>query len=434
MPGYIIVGAQWGDEGKGKIIDILAKQADRIVRSQGGNNAGHTVIIGQEEYKLHLIPSGILHSHAKCAIGAGVVIDPQVLLSEIEGLKKRGIPLEKRLGISPLAHVIFPYHRLYDQLLEERKGERSIGTTGRGIGPCYADKALRIGIRMEEILHPKIFSDLLRSNLALKNEELEKIFGYPPLSFEEIFEDYSRMAQALAPYAAPIEREIYEALQQGESVLFEGAQGTFLDTTFGTYPFVTSSSTIAAGVCLGAGIGPRQIDHTLGVVKAYTTRVGKGPLPTELSEQENFLNHSNARELGTTTQRKRRIGWFDSVLVKTAARLNGLDAIALTKLDILDSLEQISICTGYSIDGKVVDYLPSLPEEMERAKPIYETLPGWQEPTSDIKTIEALPKNARGYLERIEELIQTPISILSVGPEREQTIMVKNPFDRIYAA
>lgn len=430
MAAVIVVGAQWGDEGKGKIIDILTADARHIVRAQGGNNAGHTIMIGSEEYKLHLVPSGILHSDTMCYIGAGTVLDPQVLLQEIEGLVSRGITVENRLLISPAAHVIFPYHQVIDKLMEQRKGSLSVGTTGKGIGPCYADKANRLGIRMEELIHPASFQKTLEKILAIKNEEITKLYGAPALSLDQIYESYSRYAKALAPFVGHVEGHIYSALAAKENILFEGAQGTFLDLSHGTYPFVTSSNTIAAGICAGAGIGPNRIDHVLGVVKAYTTRVGNGPMPTEITDEEAFLDHKQAREFGTTTGRKRRVGWFDAVLVRQAAQLNGFDSMAITKLDILDQLSEIKICVAYDLNGKQCNSLPSLASDLQQVKPIYETMAGWQSPTADITRYDLLPKNAQKYLKRLESLCHTPLSMVSVGPERERTLQLTNPFRR----
>lgn len=428
MPSVIVVGAQWGDEGKGKIIDILTSKAKHIVRSQGGNNAGHTVIIDKEEYKLHLIPAGALHPDTICYIEAGTVIDPEVLLQEIKGLEARGIKLKNRLWISPAAHILFPYHRMIDQLLEKKKGERFVGTTGRGIGPCYADKANRLGIRMGELIRADLFGKILTSVLAIKNDELEKLYGAERLQYDELFATFTGFAEALKPYVSQTEDTIHTAIENGENVLFEGAHGTFLDITTGTYPFVTSSNTIASGIATGAGVGPSRIDHTIGVIKAYTTRVGNGPLPSEAKENEQFLNHQEAREFGTTTGRKRRIGWFDAVLAKTAVRLNGLQSLALTKLDILDNLSEIKICVAYSINGKTQTTFPPIAEDLALISPIYETLPGWKTTTTNIKSYEDLPKPAQDYLKKIETLCGIPISILSLGPERERTIIIKDPF------
>lgn len=428
MPSIIVMGAQWGDEGKGKIIDLLTSEAKHIVRAQGGNNAGHTVIIGEEEYKLHLTPSGILHPHTQCYIGAGTVIDPEVLVFEMNTLETRGINLSNRLWISPAAHIIFPYHRQLDLLLEKKKGPRSVGTTGRGIGPCYADKANRIGIRLAELIHPEIFPTLLKSALELKNEEITQLYKSTPLSYEEILSEYTRYANHLKNYVANVEEIIENALDSNEPILFEGAQGTFLDTTFGTYPYVTSSNTTAGGICTGAGVGPTSINHTLGVIKSYTTRVGLGPLPSEVNEDEEFLDHYEAREFGTTTRRKRRIGWFDAVLARTSAKINGLNSLAVTKLDILDHLETIKICTAYDINGTRVERLPYLTEEQDAVTPVYESLRGWKTPTKDIRVFEDLPLEAKEYLRRIEKITGVPLSMVSVGPERDQTIMLQNPF------
>lgn len=428
MPNVIVVGGQWGDEGKGKVIDLLTSKAQHIVRAQGGNNAGHTVIIGEEEYKLHLIPSGILHTHTQCYIGAGTVIDPEVLAFEMNTLQSRGIDLSGRLWISPAAHIIFPYHRKIDLLLEKTKGPRAVGTTGRGIGPCYADKANRLGIRLAEMIHPEIFPKLLKSTLEIKNEEITKLYGAEPLSYEEIFSEYTRYANHIKSHVANVEEIIEQALDANEPILFEGAQGTFLDTTFGTYPYVTSSSTLAGGICAGAGVGPSHINHTLGVIKAYTTRVGLGPLPTEVTDDEEFLNHYDAREYGTTTRRKRRIGWFDAVLARTSAKLNGFNSIAVTKLDILDNLDTIKICIAYDINGNRVERLPYLAEEQEEAVPIYESMPGWKTSTADVRNFDNLPVEAKNFLKRIETLSGTTLSMVSIGPERDQTIILQDLF------
>ena len=427
MPSVIVVGTQWGDEGKGKVIDLLAEQADYIVRSQGGNNAGHTIVVKGEEFRFHLIPSGILYPHTQCFIAGGTVIDPKVLLEELRGLKERGIALGDRLRISPFAHVIFPYHRILDKLYEERKGDQAIGTTGRGIGPCYADKANRTGIRMCELVEPELLKKKLHFTLSLKNQELQALFQQPPLEFDEIFREYSAYGKQLASYLGEVEKVIARACRQNKNVLFEGAHGTLLDLTFGTYPYVTSSSTISSGVSGGAGIGPSRINHTLGVVKAYTTRVGAGPLPSALTEQEKglFLDNATAREIGTTTGRNRRIGWFDACLVRHAACLNGMDSLALTKLDVLDSLKEIKICTGYRLRGQLLDSPPPLIEDLEKVEPVYETMPGWNRSTTEITAYNQLPKEAIRYVERICELVNTSLSILSFGPARERTLFIQ---------
>jgi adenylosuccinate synthase len=426
MPQVILIGAQWGDESKGKVIDILTSQAKHVVRAQGGNNAGHTVIVGGEESKLHLIPAGILHPHTTCYIGAGTVIDPEVLIQEIECLQSHGLNVKGRLWISPSAHIIFPYHRLLDQLLEQKKGERSVGTTGRGIGPCYADKASRLGIRMGELIRPDIFGKVLKSVLALKNEEL-KLFGVEKITYEELHKKYSQLAELIKPFVSAVEEQLIEAIHKNENTLFEGAQGTFLDISHGTYPYVTSSNTIAGGICAGAGIGPTYIDHTMGVVKAYTTRVGNGPLPTQV-EEDQFFDHQMTREYGMVSGRKRRVGWFDAVLVKTAVNLNGINSIAVTKLDLLDEFETIKICVGYQIHGVRVDHVPCLTEDLEKIVPIYETLPGWRSSTKHVTSYEELPEQAKNYLKRIEVLCGAPLSMVSVGPQREKTILLNDVF------
>lgn len=426
MPSVIVVGAQWGDEGKGKIVDILTSDAKHVVRAQGGHNAGHTIMISQDEYKLHLIPSGILRSHTKCYIGAGTVIDPEILIGEINFLESRGVEIKGRLWISPAAHIIFPYHRQLDIALERNKGERTIGTTGRGIGPCYADKANRIGIRMGELVRGDVFDKVLKSVLEFKNEELIKLYGLEPFSFEAIFRQYSQFAAILESYVANVEEVINDAIDAKENIIFEGAQGTFLDITSGTYPYVTSSNTIAGGICSGACVGPTRIDHTLGVVKAYTTRIGNGSLPTEVDERDVFLTHIELKE--GSFLRKRRIGWFDAVLARTAVRLNGFDSLAVTKLDLLDGLETIKICVGYEIEGVVSHCLPFVSDDLEKIVPIYETLPGWKAPTSEIVNFEELPLNAKNYLKRIEALCGVPISIISIGKERDRFILLQDLF------
>jgi len=428
MSGLIVVGVQWGDEGKGKIIDLLSAQADWIVRAQGGNNAGHTVVIGQEEYKLNLIPSGIFNPQAFCAIAAGTVIDPAVLLAEIEQLEKRNIQVKDRLWISPGAHLILPYHKQIDSLQEKKKGKLAVGTTGRGIGPCYADKANRIGIQVGQWIDSELFSALLNHILPLKNEEIVKLYGGDPIDYASLLKDYSQMAKKLNPFVKPFELDLHKALEGRENVLFEGAQGAFLDNTHGTYPFVTSSSTLSAGICMGAGVGPVSIGHVLGVVKAYTTRVGNGPFPTELKEHELFLNHHEAREFGTTTGRRRRVGWFDAVMARTGVRLNGIQSLALTKLDILDSVDELKICTGYTLGSKTVKFMPALTSELEKVVPFYESMPGWKSSTRGIRDPGELPREARAYLKRIEQLCGVPISILSMGPGREDTLIIKDLF------
>ncbi len=422
MPCLIVIGTQWGDEGKGKLIDLLASRASCIVRSQGGNNAGHTVLVGEAEYKLNLIPSGILYPHTQCYIAAGTVIDPEVLLGEIEGLEKRGISVRGRLWISQAAHLILPYHRLLDKCMEERKGKLAVGTTGRGIGPCYADRVHRVGIRMGDFVHPERFVDQLTALLPLKNEELQKIYQQPPLDLQELLQKYQTFAERLRPLVNDTEAAIFKAVEARETVLLEGANGVCLDITLGTYPYVTASNTVAGGIITGAGLGPKAVDTILGVVKAYTTRVGYGPLPTELPSEENFVDPLKGREIGTTTGRRRRIGWFDAVVVRRAVRLNSIDVLALTKLDILDKLETIKICTEYRLDGQQIDDMPQSIHDLARVEPIYEEVPGWRTSTQDIARYADLPINARRYVERLEEICGVPIPIISVGPERHRTL------------
>ncbi len=423
----VIIGMQWGDEGKGKIVDLLSENAGHIARAQGGNNAGHTIVASNKEFRFHLVPSGILYPHTKCYIGGGTVLDPASLLSEIEELKKRGVPNVKRLYISLYAHIVFPYHQLLDQLSEKQKGGSAVGTTGKGIGPCYVDKVNRCGIRLGDLLDESSFQMKLQNNVHLKNRELEKLYNHPPLDWEPIFESYVKYAKELAPFGAPVEELLYEASLNGEKILYEGAQGALLDITFGTYPFVTSSCTLSGGIPAGVGMGPSKIDCVLGVVKAYTTRVGNGPLPTELSAEElaRFPDHLASREVGTTTGRKRRIGWFDAFMVRHTVCLNGADSLALTKLDILDALDEIRICTGY----KGCKTFPVSIDAFARAKPIYEIHPGWKKKTSDVQVYDDLPHNARAYIRRIEELCGIPVSILSHGPEREKTLWLDRFFN-----
>lgn len=427
--GLIVVGVQWGDEGKGKVIDLLSEKADVVVRAQGGNNAGHTIIVGGKEYKFHLIPSGILYPHIMCYVTGGTVIDPAVLVKEIQALESQGVNLHRRLKISSYAHVVLPYHRLLDELYEEQKGKLAIGTTKKGIGPCYSDKAHRVGFQLGELTRKDVFAEHLKEILKWKNNELEALFKRKPFLFEEIFQEYLEYGSKLAEYICDgVEAEVASALNQKKKVLFEGAHGTFLDATYGTYPFVTSSSTLAAGVAAGAGIGPSRIGHVLAVVKAYNTRVGNGPLPTELSEEEKrcFMDNVAAREIGTTTGRSRRLAWFDGPLVRQAVALNGVDSMAIMKLDILDSLAEIKVCVAYKVKGKVVDRPPALTQDWSLIEPIYETLPGWQTPTSSITRFEDLPVNAKHYLKKLEELCGCSISIVSVGPERTKTIFMRD--------
>lgn len=431
MPGIIVIGTQWGDEGKGKIIDLLSKKADIVVRSQGGNNAGHTVISQGKEYKFHLIPSGVLYENVICCITGGVVIDPPSLVKEITSLEEKGICLTGRLFISSFAHLILPYHRQLDLLYEEARGSFSVGTTGKGIGPCYADKANRIGIQLGEMLDFSKGMEHIKHVISMKNRELVNVFQQPPIDFLSMEIEWKACIDKLRPYIShTVEKKVEEAIRQNKKVLFEGAHGSYLDLTFGTYPYVTSSSTIAAGVLAGAGIGPSSIDHIIGVVKAYTTRVGNGPLPTALSEEDEgcFLNNVEAREIAVTTGRKRRMGWFDAPLVRNSLRLSGVNSIAVMKLDVLDVLEEIKICVGYKLDGKNLDTPPAMTSDWARLEPVYEIFPGWKQSTKEIHRYEDLPLQAKEYLKKIESLCSCPISYISYGPEREKTLCLETLF------
>lgn len=416
----VVIGAQFGDEGKGKMIDYLSAEADMVVRSQGGNNAGHTILVGDTEYKLHLIPSGILHAHTQCILGGGLVINPRVLVEEIATLEQAGITVKGRLWISPYAHVILPYHELLDGYSETSKGGSSIGTTRRGIGPCYADKVNRTGIRMGDLLAPERLTELVTRNSHATQQAIKC-----ELSIDAILKSYLGYGEILKKYIKDdCEIMIDDAIREKKRVLFEGAQGTFLDNTFGTFPFVTSSSTLAAGVCGGAGIGPSRIEGCIAIVKAFTTRVGNGPFVTEIDPAECPIENEKGREVAVTTGRKRRIGWFDAVLVKTAIRLNGAQEIALTKLDVLDLLETIKVCVGYMYKGKQYDQIPALCSDLNEVTPVYEEWQGWCMPTNQIKQFDALPEQAKQYIKRIEQLCNASVRFVSVGPEREQTIRV----------
>ena len=428
MSNIVIVGTQWGDEGKGKIVDLLAEYADIVVRFQGGNNAGHTMVVDGKQFISHLVPSGILQKK-RCIIGNGLVVDPEVLIEELDKLKTMGInPGPDELMISEKAHVIMPYHKSIDLAREKKKGDKKIGTTGRGIGPAYEDKATRRGIRFVDLIDLEVFKEKITTILEEKNFYLKNYLSAETLDPEVIIEQYTQYAQRLAPHVTNISVAINEAIKDGKQVLFEGAQGTHLDIDHGTYPFVTSSNTIAGNACNGAGVGPKEISGVIGIVKAYTTRVGRGPFPTELFDKTGDFIQEKGAEFGATTGRKRRCGWLDTVILKNAVRLNGLTGITITKLDVLGSLKSLNICTAYEFEGKVVKDFPASLKVLADCKPICETLPGWSEDISGIRKIEDLPENARNYLKRIEELIETPIDIISIGPGREETIVIKNPF------
>lgn len=428
MSNIVIVGTQWGDEGKGKIVDLLAEYADMVVRFQGGNNAGHTMVVEGEQFISHLVPSGILQKKT-CLIGNGVVVDPSVLLEELDKLNNKGIDVGPNLlKISEKAHVIMPYHKQIDLARERMKGDQKIGTTGRGIGPCYEDKASRRGIRFVELIDADVFKETVHAVLEEKNFYLKHFLSAEPLDPKPIVHQYQGYAERLAPHVVNISIVLNQALKAGKQILFEGAQGTHLDIDHGTYPFVTSSNTVSGNACCGAGIGPKEITGVIGIVKAYTTRVGRGPFPTELFDEIGDTLQKKGAEFGATTGRKRRCGWLDIVLLRNAARLNGLTGLVITKLDVLDGLESLKICTGYEYNGETLDDFPANLKTLEACKPVFETFPGWSEDISDIRKLENLPKNARHYLDRIEELLETSIDIVSVGPGRDETIIVNHPF------
>ncbi len=427
MALVVLVGAQWGDEGKGKITDFLSERAQLVVRFQGGNNAGHTVVIGAEEFRLHLLPSGILHPDKECVIGNGVVIDPAVLREEIEKLAARNVDIG-RLYISERAHLIMPYHRYLDRLQEERKGAAKIGTTCRGIGPCYTDKVSRDGIRVIDLLDREHFAEKLRRNMEQKNELIEKIYGAEGMDYETVLAECEEHAEFLRPYAADTSLILSRAVYEGKNVLFEGAQGTLLDIDHGTYPYVTSSNPTASEAAAGSGIGPTAIDLVLGVTKAYTTRVGEGPFPTELDGAAGEDIRTRGREFGTTTGRPRRCGWFDAVIARYSARINGLDYLAVTKLDVLSGLDTLKICNGYRWRGRLLTEFPANIAVLAECEPVYEELPGWKEDITGARSLDDLPEAARRYLERITELVEVPVAMVGVGMRRSQTIVVQDVF------
>ncbi len=424
MAGYVVVGTQWGDEGKGKIIDVLAHKADYVVRFQGGNNAGHTVVVNGEKFVLHLLPSGMLHGNGKCIIGPGVVVDIKVLLSELEALEKKGAKVD-HLFISDRAHIIAPYHVRLDELREDARGDQKIGTTKRGIGPCYADKITRCGLRMVDLLDMETFEGKLRTNLEEKNEVFEKIYGVEKMDFDKMLGEFKEYAEKIGHRIIDSVPEINEALDQDKFVLFEGAQAMMLDINYGTYPYVTSSSPTTAGVTTGVGIAPKKIDKAIGVMKAYTTRVGEGPFVTELEDETGEILRDIGREYGATTGRPRRCGWLDLVVGKFAVDINGLTDVVITKIDVLSGLEKINICVGYEIDGKVYTTVPSSIERLARAKAVYEELPGWEEDITAMREYDQLPENCKNYLKRVEEVIGCQISMVSVGPDRTQNIFLR---------
>ncbi|MBW6512258.1 MAG: adenylosuccinate synthase [Desulfuromonadaceae bacterium] len=429
MANVVIVGAQWGDEGKGKVVDIYTEHADDVVRFQGGNNAGHTLVVGDEKTILHLIPSGILHPDKRCLIGNGVVVDPRVFIKEIENLKKRGyLKDDSQLVIDGNVHIIMPYHIATDLAREEKKGDKKIGTTGRGIGPAYEDKVARRGIRLYDLVRPETFARKLKEVLPEKNFYLEKFLGKSPLDEAAIIEEYTEYARTLERYLGCVSTLLDKSVKAGRTLLFEGAQGALLDIDHGTYPFVTSSSTIAGGACIGAGIGPRQLEQIIGISKAYVTRVGGGPFPTELEDEMGDQLRNIGQEFGSTTGRPRRCGWFDAVALREAVRTSGLTGLAITKLDVLNELATIKVCTAYSYNGQLLEDFPRDFEVLKECKPVYEEVEGWQCDISSATTEADLPQKTKDYLKKIEEVTDCPVVLASVGPRRDQTVQLSNPF------
>ncbi|MEI0701205.1 adenylosuccinate synthase [Brachyspira intermedia] len=427
MASVIIVGTQWGDEGKGKIVDYLAENCEYVVRSQGGSNAGHTVVVDNVKYKLRLLPSGILHKDKVCVIGNGVVIEPKVFLSEIDSLIEKKVNISN-LKISDRAHVLMPYHKILDELQEEDLGENKLGTTKNGIGPCYMDKSSRLGIRIVDLINKETFAKKLKFNVELKNKLLKKLYNHEGVNYDELLKEYLEYADRLRPYVADTTTILNKAIKEKKNILFEGAQATMLDLDHGTYPFVTSSYPAAGGACTGSGIGPRKIDNVIGVVKAYSTRVGEGPFPSELFDDVGQLIRDRGGEYGTVTGRARRCGWLDACVVKYASYVNGLDSIAITRLDILDELDKLKICVAYKYNGEILEGYPADLEVLSKAEPVYEEFEGWKTSTRDIREYDKLPENAKKYLKRLSEVIETDISIVSVGAGRDETIIVKKIF------
>jgi len=430
MASIVVIGSQWGDEGKGKIIDIFTEFADAVIRFQGGGNAGHTVVIGDKQVILHQIPSGCLRKNTLCVIGNGMVLDLETLMEEIEDVEKSGF-LEDRsqLLISEGVHLVFPYHRLADKGREEQAGDKKIGTTGRGIGPTYETKVARTGIRFVDLFDEDLFREKLVTNVAEKNEFLKRC-NFELLDAEELFEKYRTLAEKLKPFVGNISVVIDQLMKEGKNILFEGAQGTLLDVDHGTYPYVTSSTTTAGGVCSGAGIGPTRLDGVIGIVKAYTTRVGEGPFPTEQKNETGKRLQDTGKEFGATTGRPRRCGWIDTVALRHACRINGFTALALTKLDVLGGLEKIRICRSYRVDGQEVTEFPASLRALQKCEPVYEEVDGWDEDITPIRSYDDLPANARTYIERLQDILGVPFMLISVGVKRDQTILIKNPFSQ----
>ena len=425
MSAFIVLGAQWGDEGKGKMTDYLAEDAEVVVRFQGGNNAGHTVEVGDKKYKLHLIPSGILYNDKLNVIGNGVVIDPKAFFEEVKYLEEEGVEVTpEKLIISDRAHLIMPYHRVLDKLKEQARGKNDIGTTGKGIGPCYTDKVERCGIRVCDLLHDDVFEEKLRENIQAKNSYITKIYNGEPIDVNEVLKEYREYAKRLRSFVKDTSVVVYDSIKADKSVLFEGAQGMLLDIDYGTYPYVTSSNTTAGGVSNGVGVGPTLINSAVGIAKAYTTRVGKGPFPTELLDEIGDWIRETGHEYGVTTGRSRRCGWLDLVILKTTTRVCGLTSLAVTKIDTLAGLEKIKVCTGYKFNGQVIDYFPASLEDLAKCEPVYEEFDGWGIEVADVRSYDELPENAKKYLKRIEEFTGTRIAFVSVGPKRDQTMKV----------
>ncbi|HWD22802.1 MAG TPA: adenylosuccinate synthase [Burkholderiales bacterium] len=425
----VVVGTQWGDEGKGKVVDWLTDRAQGVVRFQGGHNAGHTLVIGGKKTVLHLVPSGIVRGNVNCYIGNGVVLSPQALVQEMDELEAAGVPVAERLCISEACPLILPYHGALDLAREAAKGAQKIGTTGRGIGPAYEDKVARRAIRLQDLFKPVRFAQKLQELLEFHNFVLENYYKQPRVEFQKTLDETLGFSERLAPLVADVPRALYEANRSGKNLLFEGAQGSLLDIDHGTYPFVTSSNCVSGAAAAGAGIGPHQLHYIVGITKAYTTRVGGGPFPTELVDGVGELLRQRGQEFGATTGRPRRTGWFDAAALKRSIQLNGVSGLCITKLDVLDGVEAVKICVGYEVEGRMSDILPVGAEELERCVPVYEELPGWQESTVGVKAYERLPKAARAYLQRIEELCAVPVDLISTGADREETIVMRHPFD-----
>jgi adenylosuccinate synthase len=425
----VVIGTQWGDEGKGKIVDWLTDRAQGVVRFQGGHNAGHTLVIAGKKTVLHLIPSGILRGSVHCYIGNGVVLSPEALVHEMNELEGAGVEVVSRLKISEACPLILPYHAALDLARESAKGEKKIGTTGRGIGPAYEDKVARRAIRLQDLMKPERFADKLRELLDFHNFVLKNYFRQPEVDYREVLDKTLALAARLEPLVADVPRALYEANRAGRNLLFEGAQGSLLDIDHGTYPFVTSSNCVAGAAAAGAGIGPMHLHYVLGITKAYSTRVGEGPFPTELIDGVGERLRQRGQEFGATTGRPRRTGWFDAAALKRSIQLNGVSGLCITKLDVLDGVEAVKICVGYDIGGRVSDILPVGAEELERCVPVYEELPGWMESTVGVKAYDGLPNAARQYLRRIEEICAVPVDLISTGPDRTETIVMRHPYD-----